>query len=440
MIPRLAFLTLLLISRICIADTREAAETTTYFEKANTYTVKIRSRTEYPFANDDKGAFSGAGFLVDKNLGWIATNAHVTGTNPAFMEVAFNKTPFEKAELVYIDQLLDLAVLQLPLADIPDFAEEAKLECEEEPIIGSAVGAYGHPFALDFSGTRGIVSGNRYRWGRYWVQTDAAINSGNSGGPLINLSTGKVIGINSATYSKRMSEGLGFAVHMIRACRVLELLKNGIDPSPPYIPVSFTQTDSKSDQLTVAAVYQQQPYLWPLKPNDKVLAIVGFEHAKLSHQSDLIHVLRGQNGQLDLLVERRGIRQTHTITVRPRPNLLDKIGVHVSGIIFGSESLRDDEISNPDNLLFIQNVAQASIADLADVKPYGYLQSVNGETFSDSFKLCNFLKELQRNKDKATIVTRYIGWDYRSRLRYHSYEIPIRDVQLVGVRAPIDCQ
>ena len=73
---------------------------------------------------------------MDKNLGWIATNAHVTGTNPAFVEVAFNKTPFEKSQLVYIDQLLDLAVLQLPLAKIPDFAEEANLECQEEPIIG----------------------------------------------------------------------------------------------------------------------------------------------------------------------------------------------------------------------------------------------------------------------------------------------------------------
>jgi len=432
-------LALLLISKICMADTRESSETTTHFEKANTYTVKIRSRIEYPFANDEKGAFSGAGFLIDKNLGWIATNAHVTGTNPAFVEVAFNKTSFEKAELVYIDQLLDLAVLQLPLANIPDFAEEASLECNEEPIIGSPVGAYGHPFALDFSGTRGIVSGNRYRWGRYWVQTDAAINSGNSGGPLINLDTGKVIGINSATYSKRMSEGLGFAVHMIRACRVLALLKNGADPSPPYIPVSFSQTNNKSDQLKVAAVYEHQPEFWSLKPDDKVLAVVGFENNKLVHQSDLIHVLRGQDGQVELLVERLGMRQIYTIKVRPRPKLIDKIGVHVSGIIVGSESLRDDEITNPENLLFIQNVAQASIGDLADIKPYGYVQSINGKTFSDSFKLCNYLKELEIKRDKATIVTRYIGWDYRSRLRYHSYEIPIRNVQLVGVRAPADC-
>ena len=127
-----------------------------------------------------------------------------------------------------------------------------------------------------------------------------------------------------------MSEGLGFAVHMIRACRVLELLKNGIDPSPPYIPVSFTQADNKLDQLKVAAVYEKQPHLWPLEPNDTVLALVGFENNPFVHQSDLIHALRGQDGLVELLVERLGIRQTFTITARPRPNLLDKIGVHVS--------------------------------------------------------------------------------------------------------------
>jgi serine protease Do len=56
------------------------------------------------------------------------------------------------------------------------------------------------------------------------VQTDAPINSGNSGGPLISLSSGKVIGISSATISKSRSEGLNFAVPMIHACKVISLM------------------------------------------------------------------------------------------------------------------------------------------------------------------------------------------------------------------------
>ena len=63
MIPRLTVFILLLVSKICIADTKISSETTTHFEKANTYTVKIRSRTDHPIANDENGACSGAGPL-----------------------------------------------------------------------------------------------------------------------------------------------------------------------------------------------------------------------------------------------------------------------------------------------------------------------------------------------------------------------------------------
>ena len=161
--------------------------------------MKVRSRVEYSlFFKDTKGSFLGAGFLINKGLGWIATNAHLFSRNPSSVEVAFQDEKLVKAELSYVDYLLDLLILKIPATTIPAFAQEAVRECEFEPVIGSTVGAYGHPFSLSYSGTRDIVSGNQYRWGRYWVQTHAPINSGNPGGPLINLDTGKVIGINSA--------------------------------------------------------------------------------------------------------------------------------------------------------------------------------------------------------------------------------------------------
>ena len=435
----LVLLLKLMLLMPCTATAEATLDAKTHFQKANSYTVKIRSRVEYPFANDEKGSFSGAGFMVDKTLGWIATNAHVTATNPSIVEVAFKGQDFARAQLFYVDPLLDLAILKIPLAQIPKFADEAQLECNSEPIIGSPVGAYGHPFALDFSGTRGIVSGNRYRWGRYWVQTDAAINSGNSGGPLINLDTGKVIVINSATYSKRMSEGLGFAVQMIRACRVIDVLKTHVDPSPPFIPVSFSRNDVHPDVLKIAAVYRNQPVSWPLKPNDKIVALHSTPDQKQTHQSDLIHSLRGKHGDVKVLVERNGSISSKVIAVLPRPNLLDKIGVHVSGIIFSQELLRDDEIINPDNLLFIQNIAAASAGDLSGMQPYGYLHSINGITFSDGVELCKFLQNAQKKGSKVTILTRHINWDYRSRTRYNSYEIPITDVKLVGAHAPKGC-
>ncbi|HIC70767.1 MAG TPA: hypothetical protein EYO88_01575, partial [Alphaproteobacteria bacterium] len=82
----------------------------THFESANNYTVKIRSRVEYPFLKDERGSFLGAGFLINKALGWVATNAHVSASNPSVVEVAFKGEKFSEAKLVYVDHLLDLAV------------------------------------------------------------------------------------------------------------------------------------------------------------------------------------------------------------------------------------------------------------------------------------------------------------------------------------------
>ena len=74
-----------------------------------------------------------------------------------------------------------------------------------------SVAAFGHPKNLNFSSSQGIIS--KTLSGRDVLQTDAAINSGNSGGPLINLNNGKVIGVNKAKFSRKSgSEGLGFAV------------------------------------------------------------------------------------------------------------------------------------------------------------------------------------------------------------------------------------
>ena len=82
------FIPLLLIalSPPASADTPDNQEN--HFEKASAYTVKVRTRIEYPFAMDKKGSLSGAGFLINKKLGWIATNAHVYSRNMGLFLVA----------------------------------------------------------------------------------------------------------------------------------------------------------------------------------------------------------------------------------------------------------------------------------------------------------------------------------------------------------------
>jgi serine protease Do len=153
----------------------------------------------------------GSGFLVTPD-GIVITNNHVI-ENADEINVVFNSGRTLKAELVGTDPETDVAVLKVtsddPLPHV-DFADSDKAE------VGDWVMAIGNPFGFGGSVSAGIISArNRdIQSGRYddFIQTDAAINRGNSGGPLFNLN-GEVIGVNTAIISPTGgSVGLGFSI------------------------------------------------------------------------------------------------------------------------------------------------------------------------------------------------------------------------------------
>ena len=200
---------------------------------AELYSVRTKSSIRYSFYEDDAGSSNGAGFLLDRSLGWILTNAHVSGRGTGEIEVSFKSESFVPAKLIYVDTELDAAVIKVDQKDIPKNATEAPLQCGTSELSGQEVAAFGHPHGLSYSASRGIVSKVRYYNGRDWIQIDAAINPGNSGGPLINLGNGKVIGINAMALKD--TEGLNFAVPIMPICKILNLLKQRKNPSPPKL-------------------------------------------------------------------------------------------------------------------------------------------------------------------------------------------------------------
>jgi S1-C subfamily serine protease len=125
------------------------------FHQAERYTVRVRTSIKLPFDTDEQGTFSGAGFVIDRSRGWVLTNAHVAGRSPSSMQVAFKDREYRPAIKLYVDPLLDLAVLALNPADIPPGTTAATLDCQDAPAVGHPVGAYGHPWGLPFTGTRG---------------------------------------------------------------------------------------------------------------------------------------------------------------------------------------------------------------------------------------------------------------------------------------------
>ncbi|MGL5735944.1 MAG: trypsin-like peptidase domain-containing protein, partial [Beijerinckiaceae bacterium] len=166
----------------------------------------------------------GSGFVIDSS-GIVVTNNHVIG-NATDVTVVFNDGRRLKAEIIGKDSKVDLAVLKVksdtPLKAVP-FGDSEKAR------VGDWVIAIGNPFGLGGSVSAGIVSArNRnINSGPYdtYIQTDAAINKGNSGGPLFNMS-GEVIGVNTAILSPSGgSIGIGFAVPSNIAMDIVKQLR-----------------------------------------------------------------------------------------------------------------------------------------------------------------------------------------------------------------------
>src|SRR5512141_2242322 len=149
------------------------------FRAARAYTVRVRTEITLPFAEDERGAYQGAGFVVDVKRGWILTNAHVVGESPSTVRVAFADGPWLPAHKVYVDSFSDMAIIEIhaPRGTL----HGATLERAEIPSVGENIGAFGHPLGMLFTGSRGIVSGRTDQLGPDLMQIDATVNAGNSG-------------------------------------------------------------------------------------------------------------------------------------------------------------------------------------------------------------------------------------------------------------------
>ncbi len=169
----------------------------------------------------------GSGVIIDPK-GYILTNNHVVADADSIkVELAFEKGKTHKAEIVGRDPNSDIAVIKL--VDPPENLPIAKLGDSDAIKPGNIVIAIGAPLGFKQSVTTGIVSAkdrnlNEFYYERF-IQTDAAINVGNSGGPLINLD-GEVIGINTmiSTGGGSGSIGIGFAIPMSQAKSVIKQL------------------------------------------------------------------------------------------------------------------------------------------------------------------------------------------------------------------------
>lgn len=178
-------------------------------------------RRGQPPQGEEQSRGVGSGFVISQD-GYVMTNAHVVADAETIYVTLPDKREF-KAKLIGSDKRTDVALLKVEATGLPKLT----LGDSDKVRAGEWVLAIGSPFGLDNTVTAGIVSAKGRDTGDYlpFIQTDVAVNPGNSGGPLINL-RGEVIGINSQIYSRSGGYmGISFAIPIDEAMRVTEQLK-----------------------------------------------------------------------------------------------------------------------------------------------------------------------------------------------------------------------
>jgi len=401
-------------------------------EQAQRFTVKVRGTALWPFAPEQMGTGLGTGFIIDRDKGWILTNAHVAKRSPSTVEIALGESETEwlPVQRIYVDNHLDIAVLKVATDKLPADAMAAKLGCTQTVKQGTTVVAYGHPISLNFTATRGIVSSVRTLNSHEFVQMDANINPGNSGGPLLAADVAEVIGVNTANISG--APGLGLALAIRHVCPVLDLLAKGADPSLPGLPVYWLKR-GQVETLTVAAAFPRNSADKSgtedgLKPGDIVQGIVG--GPKLASLPELNTALRGRQGQVTLEVVRDGKGQTVNVSLIPALAPLKRQGLTFSGLLVTERINLDTADSNlpPLRIEFIKNGEAAARVGL---RPGDQLDSVGGQRFTTVAALHDWLKGRPSAERVPVLVRRFSNADTRVTAEYHRFEIQPTDLHLL---------
>jgi serine protease DegS len=296
---------------------------------ASIYTKRL---VEYRSSADERPRFriessAGSAVVIDP-AGYLVTNFHVVD-GVAEINVQFNDGRITKPEIVGVDAETDLALLRVDLKDIAAIPLGSSAQLR----VGDVVLAIGNPYGLSKSVTQGIISAtgrgevdlNTFE---NYIQTDAAINAGNSGGALINV-RGELIGINTAVLQQDSgTEGIGFAipVDLVRGV-VEELKKNGrvVRGWMGFQPDDLTQAERNAFGIEGAVgilldeVFANSPAAAAgLNRGDVILAINGTTIVS-RRQARLIVAGTRPGESIDIVGLRRDGQFEATIIVGERP-------------------------------------------------------------------------------------------------------------------------
>jgi len=379
---------------------------------------------------DEKTMALGSGFVIDP-AGYVVTNNHVVA-NAQKVTVTFQDNSQHQAKVLGRDEKTDLALIKvdadhkLPYVTWGD-SDDAK--------VGDWVVAVGNPFGLGGTVTAGIISalGRNINEGPYddFLQIDAPINRGNSGGPTFDLH-GRVIGINTAIYSPSGgSVGIGFAVPSNVAKNVVaQLREHGhvtwgwlgvtIQNVTPSIAKSLRLDPDHPGGALVASVSPDSPAEKAgIKPGDVVTA-AGGRDIKTMHDLPRLVAATPIGSKLDLTIRRGGKQQSVAATIGEMPEKVASAqrGVvqpgHTMASVLGMELLPLDpqlrkelQVPKDVNGAVVGRVASGSPAGELGIQPGDVIMSVDQKPVTTPEEAAAQLKEAAAQGNVLLLLNRH---------------------------------
>jgi len=354
----------------------------------------------------------GSGILVKRDglTYYVLTNNHVAGNADEIKILLYDNRSF-KGELVGTDERKDLALLSF---ESDEHLDIAVLGDSDELFVGDFVLAVGNPFGFQSTVTSGIISALGRQQGpdnniSDFIQTDASINQGNSGGALVNLK-GEVIGVNTwITTPTGGSIGLGFSIPINNAKKTIEDIMETGSPEYGWLGVSIGNVseffaENMELESTVGAFVSQVFKKSPadkggILPGDIVLAIDG-EH--IENQSDLLYLVGdispGTRVEFELIRDNTPVTVSVRIEKRESKEEVDKLSEGntiwpgVTLFPLNTEMRERLSIDDSDNGVVIFEVYPKTPLQIAGLKSGDLITEINGipvSNLNDFYRLLN---------------------------------------------------
>jgi serine protease Do len=335
----------------------------------------------------------GSGFIVTPD-GYILTNNHMVGEAEEVIVTVGDGRKL-KAKIVGADPETDVAVVKIDAQDLP-YVELANSDSLE---VGEWVIAIGNPFGLSHSVTAGIVSAKgRSQIGvadyEDFIQTDAAINFGNSGGPLLNLD-GKAVGISTALIGPGGNVGIGLAIPINMAKAVYEQLKEGGKVVRGFLGVTiqdlepgmgeFFHIEGGKGAVVTSVVDGSAAQRAGIRTDDVVIELEG---EPVTNANELMSrvAMHKPGSEIGLAVMRDGKRKTFNVTLDKRPpgasamapggaaEVPAQLGMSVQNL---TEELRQRLGFENESGVVVTQVESGSLADEYGLEPGALITEVN---------------------------------------------------------------